>query len=71
MIQAILFKRNHFDIKDCKHYLKINKIIYLSYRITDYYYRFRIVEPNYNEDTYRIERGFNGNKSIDYITFFQ
>ena len=67
MIQAILFKRNHFNIKDCKHYLKINKIKYLSYHITDNYYRFRLLEPNYNKYIYRIERNYNGNKYIDYI----
>ena len=67
MIQAILFKRNHFDIKDCKHYLKINKIKYLSYRITDKYDRFGLVEPNYNKYIYRIERNYNENKYTDYI----
>ena len=67
MIQSILFKRNHFNIKDCKHYLKINKIKYLSYHITDNLYRFRLVEPNYNKYIYRIERNYNGNKYIDYI----
>ena len=40
---------------------------YLSYRITDNYYRFRLVNPNYNKYIYRIERKYQGNNSIDYI----
>ena len=67
MIQAILFNRNRFDVRGCKHYFKMNKIKYLSYRITDNYFHYRLVNPNYNKYIYRIERNYKGNNSIDYI----
>ena len=67
MIQAILFKRNRFDVRGCKHYLKMYKIKYLSYPITDNYFHYRLVNPNYNKYIYRIERNYKGNNSIDYI----
>ena len=69
MIQAILFKRNKWTFDNAKLFLKMNKIKNLSYRITDNYYRFRLVNPNYNKYTYRIDQGCNGNNSIDYIIF--
>ena len=67
MIQAILFKKNKWTFDSAKHYLTQNKIKYRSHRITDNYYRFRLLEPNYVKYKYRIERHFNGNKNIDYI----
>ena len=66
-VQAILFKINKFDLKACKRFLNVNKIKYLSFRITDNYYRFRLVEPNYRKFIYRIERNYKGDKNIDYI----
>jgi len=66
-VQAILFKRSKFSLKECKRYLNINKIKYLSFRITDNYYRFCLVEPNYKNFIYRIERNYKGDKNIDYI----
>ena len=66
-IQAILFKKEKFNLKDAKHYLKLKKIKYLSFRITDTYYRFRLIEPNYNKFIYRIGRNYKNNNNIDYI----
>ena len=66
-VQAILFKKDEFDLKACKRFLNINKIKYLSFRITDTYYRFRLVEPNYKKFIYRIERNYKGKNNIDYI----
>ena len=66
-VQALLFKRNHFDLKGCKTYLSINKIKYISYRTTANYFRFRLLEPNYKKFIYRIERDYKKNNSIDYI----
>ena len=66
-VQALLFKKNNWDIAGCKFYLNINKIKYLSYRTTEHYYRFRLKEPNYKKYYYRIQRNYNYNNSIDYI----
>jgi hypothetical protein len=63
-VQALLFKKDKWDIKGCKTYLSINKIRYISYRTTANYYRFRLIEPNYNKYHYIIKRG---NNHIDYI----
>ena len=54
-------------MKGCKFYLSVNNIKYLSYRITNNYYRFRLIEPNYKKFIYRIERDYKKNNSIDYI----
>ena len=66
-VQALLFKKDKWDIKGCKFYLSINKIKYLSYRTTANYYRFRLIEPNYKKFIYRIERDYKKNNTIDYI----
>ena len=66
-VQALLFKKKLWDMKGCKFYLNVNKIKYLSYRITSNYYRFRLIEPNYKKFIYRIERDYKKNNSIDYI----
>ena len=70
MIQAILFLKNKWTLKSAKVYLRTKKIKYISYRITDTYYRFRIVEPNYYKYKYRIERHYLNNPNIDYIIGF-
>ena len=70
MIQAILFRKNKWTLKSAKAYLKTKKINYISYRTTDMYYRFRIVEPDYNKYHYKIERNFLNNPNIDYINYF-
>ena len=70
MIQAVLFKKNKWTLKSVKYYCKINNIKYISYRITDNYYRMRLVNPDYSKYHYRIERNYKGNSSIDYIFGF-
>jgi len=70
MIQAILFSRNKWTLRAVKDYCKTHNIKYISYRITDKYYRMRLVNPDYSKYNYRIERNYKGNSGIDYIFGF-
>ena len=63
MIQAILFKRNKWNLNEINYFLTIHNIKYLSYRITNTYFRVRLKEPDYNNYIYRIRK----NNFIDYI----
>lgn len=67
IIQALLFKKDKWNLFQIIQYLAINNIKYRSYRITSNYYRFRLIEPNYNKYIYRIARNYKNNNSIDYI----
>ena len=64
-IQAVLFDKNYWNTNDARAQLKasgyqpIKKV-----HITDKYYRYRLIEPNYNKYHYIIKRG---NNHIDYI----
>ena len=64
MIQAVLFKKDFWNKTKAKEHLKQEKLNYISMRITDTYYRYRINEPNYKKYNYIIKRGKN---NIDYI----
>ena len=64
-IQAVLFDKNYWNTNDARAHLKasghqpIKKV-----HITDKYYRYHLIEPNYNKYHYIIKRG---NNHIDYI----
>ena len=64
-IQAVLFDKNYWNTNDARAQLKasghkpIKKV-----HITDKYYRYRLIEPNYNKYHYIIKWG---NNHIDYI----
>jgi len=64
-IQAVLFDKNYWNTNKARAHLKasghqpIKKV-----HITDKYYRYRLIEPNYNKYHYIIKRG---NNHIDYI----
>lgn len=65
MIQAILFDRNYWTTKDAREYMKIyNKIPIKRVHKTDRYYRYRLIEPNYDKYHYIFKKGHN---NIDYI----
>ena len=64
-IQAVLFDKNYWNTKDAREYLMmydhhpIKKV-----HITDKYYRYRLLQPDYDNNNYFIKRGVN---NIDYI----
>lgn len=66
-VQAILFYRSQWSLKNAKQFLKDANINYISYRITKNYYRFRLITPHYTNNEYRIKRNYNNIPSIDYI----
>ena len=66
-VQAILFRRALWTLNNAKRYLNDANINYISYRITKNYFRFRLVNPHYTNNDYRIKRKFNNIPSIDYI----
>ena len=70
-VQTILFKRNKWSLKACNQNLKINEINYLSFRITDNYYSFRLINLSYKNYIYRIERKNKGDHNIDFVSKFK
>lgn len=65
MIQAILFNRIFWTIKDAREYMNMYNIKPIkAVHITDNYYRYRLLEPNYDKYNYVFKKGVN---YIDYI----
>jgi hypothetical protein len=54
-LQAVLFDKDYFDTKHCRHFLKIHKITPLKRaHTTENYYRYRIRDPHFfDESTFR------------------
>ena len=64
-IQAMLFDKNYWTTNDARTYLKkSNKKPIKRVHITDNYYRYRLIEPNYNKYNYIFKKW---NNNIDYI----
>jgi hypothetical protein len=64
-IQAILFDRDYWDTKRAREYLKEFKFNPIKrVHITDKYLRYRLLQPDYDNNNYFIKRGYN---HIDYI----
>lgn len=55
-IQAILFDINKYKYSDCIKWLLIHGFFkFNSYRVTNRFYRFRLIEPNESKYNYRVE----------------
>jgi len=64
-IQAILFDRDYWDSKRAREYLKrTGHQPTKRVHITDKYFRYRLLQPDYDNNNYFIKRGSN---HIDYI----
>jgi hypothetical protein len=64
-IQAILFDKLYWNTNDARIYLKeSNKKPIKRVHITDNYYRYRLIEPDYDNYYYIFKKG---NNHIDYI----
>jgi len=64
-IQAVLFDKNYWDKESSKDYLKIYNFHPIKrVHITNKYYRYRLLQPDYDKNNYFIKRGVN---HIDYI----
>lgn len=62
-IQAVLFNKDKYSHKDAIKWLKENKHDYISYRLTDNFRRYRLIEPNYKKYIYKYK------KINNYISF--
>lgn len=64
-IQAVLFDKNYWNTKNARTYLRAsNKKPIKRVHTTDNYFRYRLIEPNYNKYYYLFKKG---NNHIDYI----
>jgi len=62
-IQAVLFDKDKYSHKDAITWLSNNKYKYISYRITDNFRRYRLIEPNYKKYNYKYKK-INNNISF-------
>ena len=64
-VQAVLFDKRYWTTNDARTYLKkSNKQPIKRVHTTDTYYRYRLIEPDYNNYHYMFKKG---NNHIDYI----